>query len=101
MFTICLERPILGGYILQYPLVVEGSPNVEVVVVPEEVVPLVHVHPRDLVGYDLIQEIFLWPCNINPAVSCMVVFINKIYLGHCKDTQHWHGACLEVLGYNY
>ena len=68
MFTICLEGPILGGYILQYPLVVEGSPNVEVVVVPEEVVPLIHVHPRDLVGYDLIQEIFLWPCNNNLTV---------------------------------
>ena len=60
-----MEGPILGGDILQYPLVVEGSSNVEVQVVPEEVVPLVHVHPRDLVGYDLVQEIFLRSCSCN------------------------------------
>ena len=49
------------------PLVLKDVTNIEGVVVPNEVVPLVHVDPRVLIRHNLVEEAFgLGPAFVVP-----------------------------------
>ena len=61
---LCERQPPLAAVVLKAghedePLVVKGDAQIHGPVVPQEVVPLVHVYAGDLVGHDLVEEVFV------------------------------------------
>lgn len=60
------------------PLVIEGEPNVHRLVVPEKVIPLVHVNAGYLVCDDLVEEMFLWSSALEYSVRAWEGAVNQL-----------------------
>merc|ERR1719233_1037707 len=83
------------------PPVIEGDPNTEGTIIPEHVVPLVHIYGGYLVSHDLVQEELVRPPPKEGPGTVLVRalvkrsenhLLDKSYVIFCQPilSKHWH-----------